>query len=208
MVYTVKRGDTLYKIAKLNGLTLQRILDLNPDIENPNLIHPGQQVLVRDASSIEVKGGGGNAGLSKEGQHVVDFFLQKGWRISSDYGIRKDPFTGSNNFHRGIDFAGKPIGEPIATPVAGKVLYSAHYNGWGNLIGIQDSSGFIHLFAHLDKTLKSVGELVKSGDIVGLNGSTGNSTGPHLHYQINTPMGGIVGANAHTDPKMFNLKRA
>ncbi|SES68143.1 LysM peptidoglycan-binding domain-containing M23 family metallopeptidase [Anaerobranca gottschalkii] len=192
MIYTVKKGDTLYRIAKNNGLTLKRLLELNPDIKNPNLIYPGQQIFLR-----------GVDGVKGEGQGVVEFYLNKGWIISSDYGIRRDPFTGSNAFHRGIDFAGKPLGEEIFTPVEGKVIYSSYYNGWGNLIGIEDQGGYIHLFAHLQQRFKKVGERVNKEDVIGLNGSTGKSTGPHLHYQINTPRGGMIGINAHTDPKMF-----
>ena len=199
MVYVVKKGDTLYQIAKTHGLNLKRLLELNPDISNQSLIFPGQQILLRDSTKITTS----TSEQSIDTYDIIVFYQEKGWIISSDYGIRKDPFTGKNSFHRGIDFAGKPKGEPIHTPIGGKVIYSSHYNGWGNLVGIQDKNGFIHLFAHLDNRVKSVGDKVSVGDIVGHNGSTGKSTGPHLHYQINTPRGGIIGLNAHTDPKMF-----
>lgn len=198
MTYIVKEGDTLYKIAKVHGMTLKKLLEFNPDINNPNLIFPGQQILLRDAKEVVTV-----TPQNKITFDVVGFYQKRGWRISSDYGIRKDPFTGKNNFHRGIDFAGKSIGEPIYTPVEGKIIYSSHYNSWGNLIGIQDKKGFIHLFAHLDKRAKSIGDMVSIGEVIGNNGSTGNSTAPHLHYQINTPRGGIIGINAHTDPRMF-----
>lgn len=195
MIYTVKKGDTLYRIAKGNGLTLKRLLELNPDIKNPNLIYPGQQIFLGELEGVT----GGREG-------VVEFYLRKGWIISSDYGMRRDPFTGNNSFHRGIDFAGKPLGEEISVPIGGKIIYSGYYNGWGNLIGIEDQGGYIHLFAHLQQRFKKVGERVTEGEVIGLNGSTGKSTGPHLHYQINTPKGGMIGVNAHTDPKMFVIK--
>lgn len=198
MVYTVKKGDTLFKIAKRFGVTLTKILEMNPDINNLNLIFPGQQIIIRDLKDITT-----SAPKIVEAYDVAAFFQNKGWIISSDYGMRKSPLTGKTSFHRGMDFAGKPKGEPIYTPIGGKVIYSSYYSGWGNLIGIQDGMGFIHLLAHLDERLKSVGTTVRVNDLIGYNGSTGNSTGPHLHYQINTPRGGIIGVNAHTDPKMF-----
>ncbi|QNO15996.1 peptidoglycan DD-metalloendopeptidase family protein [Alkalicella caledoniensis] len=191
MIYTVRRGDTLYGIAKKQGITLHQLLQLNPAIVDPNKIYVGDKIIIKKGK-VESDFGG-----------VVDFYLQRGWRITSDYGIRRDPFSGVNTFHRGVDFGGKPKGEPIYTPIDGKVAYASSYSGWGNLIGVEDKNGFIHIFAHLDKLLKSVGDNVKRGDVVGLNGSTGNSTGSHLHYQINTPRGGIVGVNAHTDPKFY-----
>ncbi len=195
MFYTVKKGDTLYKIAKNHGITLQRLIGLNPSITNPNLIFPGQRVQVKEEISESTP--------AKGRVDMVEFFIQSGWRVTSEYGIRRDPFSGKNAFHRGIDFGGKPVGEPIQTPIAGMVMYAAHYDGWGNLVGIQDDNGYVHIFAHMDKVSVKVGAKVVASDVVGLNGVTGNATGPHLHYQINTPRGGIVGINAHCDPRMF-----
>ncbi|WP_353893927.1 M23 family metallopeptidase [Proteinivorax hydrogeniformans] len=245
MNYKVKKGDTLYKIAKKHGLSLSQLLALNPSIENPDIISVGQTITVRSnqelktykvqandtLSSIATKHGitwqqlyQQNKDIIKDPNlinvgmklkipktktnhtpknQVVQFFTNKGWTITSDYGIRTHPISGNKTFHRGIDFAGKPKGEPVKTPISGTIKYSNYYSGWGNLVGVEDNQGFIHLFAHLHRRTKKAGQTVAKGDTVGLNGSTGNSTGPHVHYQINTPGGGVGGSYAHANPKMF-----
>lgn len=194
--YTVQKGDTLSKIGQKFGIDWKLIAEVNK-IDNPNLIKVGQVLTIPGAPKEDII-------PELDYSNIINFYTKQGWRVTSDYGIRVHPITKQpGTFHRGIDFGGKPAGEPIRTPVAGKVSYSAHYNGWGNLVGITDEQGCIHLFAHLSRRDVNVGNHVKKGQVIGLNGSTGSSTGPHLHYQINVPNGGVSGTHNYCDPKLY-----
>jgi murein DD-endopeptidase MepM/ murein hydrolase activator NlpD len=107
----------------------------------------------------------------------------KGTRITSRYGVRKDPFTGEQKKHRGIDFSGK-IGTELMAVAPGRVISAGDRVGYGTTVEIDHGLGFTTLYAHLSKITVSRGDWVRPGTIVGLGGSSGRSTGPHLHYEI------------------------
>ena len=107
----------------------------------------------------------------------------KDTRMTSKYGTRKDPFTGAPKFHRGIDFAGK-IGTELMAVAPGRVISAGERVGYGTTVEIDHGLGFTTLYAHLSKITVSRGDWVRPGTIVGLGGSSGRSTGPHLHYEI------------------------
>jgi len=103
---------------------------------------------------------------------------------SSDYGYRKNPFGGfSSEFHGGVDFKG-PMGDPIYATGDGVVNRCDWYNGYGNAVVIDHESGYQSLFGHLSSVNVVQGQQIKAGDVIGFLGSTGRSTGPHLHYEI------------------------
>jgi len=104
-------------------------------------------------------------------------------RITSKYGTRKDPFTGTPKHHKGIDFAGK-IGTELMAVAPGRVVSAGERVGYGTTVEIDHGLGFTTLYAHLSKITVSRGDWVRPGTIVGLGGSSGRSTGPHLHYEI------------------------
>lgn len=105
-------------------------------------------------------------------------------RITSKFGYRSNPFTGKNvEHHSGIDFKGE-IGTPIKATAAGKVIYAARRGGYGNCVIIKHNKELKTLFAHMNEILVQNGQHIDVGDIVGTLGSTGRSTGPHLHYEI------------------------
>lgn len=103
--------------------------------------------------------------------------------ITSGYGLRKDPFTKKNKQHRGIDFAGK-IGTELYAVAPGRVISAGERVGYGTTVEIDHGLGFTTLYAHLSKVMVSRGDWVRPGSIIGLGGSSGRSTGPHLHYEI------------------------
>ena len=103
--------------------------------------------------------------------------------ITSNYGTRKDPFTGKNKQHKGIDFAGK-IGTELYAVAPGRVISAGDRYGYGLAVEIDHGLGFTTLYAHLSKTMVTRGDWVRPGNIIGLGGSSGRSTGPHLHYEI------------------------
>ena len=103
--------------------------------------------------------------------------------ITSNYGMRNDPFTNKQKKHRGIDFAGK-IGTELMAVAPGRVISAGERVGYGLTVEIDHGLGFTTLYAHLSQAKVARGDWVRPGTIVGLGGSSGRSTGPHLHYEI------------------------
>jgi murein DD-endopeptidase MepM/ murein hydrolase activator NlpD len=103
--------------------------------------------------------------------------------ISSYFGEREDPFTGHEAYHKGVDFAGT-VGANVIAVAAGVVTWAGERTGYGNLIEINHGDGYITRYAHNEKTLVSVGQTVTRGEAVALMGSTGRSTGPHVHFEV------------------------
>lgn len=104
-------------------------------------------------------------------------------RITSNFGQRQDPFTKKNKHHKGIDFAGK-IGTELYAVAPGRVISAGDRVGYGTTVEIDHGLGFTTLYAHLSKVMVTRGDWVRPGTVVGLGGSSGRSTGPHLHYEI------------------------
>lgn len=113
-----------------------------------------------------------------------------GWNgnVTSGYGMRNDPFTGKQKMHSGVDIAGKK-GDRLDSNVGGKVTFAGKgtgaNSGFGNYVAIETANGLKHFYAHLDKVVAKVGDTVAVGSQIGNIGSTGKSTGNHLHYQVN-----------------------
>ncbi len=108
--------------------------------------------------------------------------VEHGW-ISSKYGFRKDPFTGRRAWHDGIDIASRE-GEPILSVSSGVVLRAGYVRGYGNLVEVSHPNGYVTRYAHCKKILVSSGQLIKEGQTVATVGSTGRSTGPHVHFEV------------------------
>jgi len=107
----------------------------------------------------------------------------KDFRITSGFGIRNDPFTGQLAMHEGLDFVAE-IGTPIVATAAGTVTRSGWDASYGNVVEVSHIEGFTTRYAHLSKRIVDVGQKVQRGDTIALLGSTGRSTGPHLHYEV------------------------
>ena len=103
--------------------------------------------------------------------------------ISSYFGQRQDPFTGEEAVHKGVDFAGN-LGDDVVAVAAGVVTWAGVRAGYGKLIEISHGNGFITRYAHNEKTLVSVGDAVTRGEPIALMGSSGRSTGPHVHFEV------------------------
>lgn len=108
--------------------------------------------------------------------------IKKGW-MSSRFGRRTDPFNGKIAWHGGVDFAGK-MGSEIIAVAAGVVVESGERNGYGSMVEINHGSGFKTLYAHNKENLVNVGDVVKKGQVIALMGSSGRSTGPHVHFEV------------------------
>ena len=102
--------------------------------------------------------------------------------VSSGFGVRRDPFLGKPAMHTGVDLRGE-IGEPVHATADGKVVVAGWDGGYGNLVEIDHGHGLSTRFGHLSKIEVKVGQKVHIGQVIGRIGSTGRSTGPHLHYE-------------------------
>tara|TARA_Y100001970_G_scaffold288076_1_gene414309 strand:+ start:489 stop:1793 length:1305 start_codon:yes stop_codon:yes gene_type:complete len=140
--------------------------------------------------------------FNKKGENVKKSILKTpidGARLSSSYGMRKHPILGYNKMHRGIDFAA-PTGTPIYAGGNGVIEFVGRNGGYGNYIRIRHNNEYKTAYAHLSSFNKGItkGARVNQGDIIGFVGSTGRSTGPHLHYEI-------IFQNKQINPLKLNL---
>ena len=174
IVYTVKSGDTLDKIATANNIKLENILDVN-ELSTETLT-VGQQLFLPgvglDQKTLQ----------SRMGELFI-LPISASFRWSSPYGWRADPFTGVQSFHTGTDMA-CPEGTPILAAMSGKISDVGSNRTYGNYIIINHGNGYQTLYAHMSKTIAKKGQWVSQGTKIGLVGSTGYSTGPHLHFMV------------------------
>ena len=105
-----------------------------------------------------------------------------GW-LSSKYGYRTDPFTGKRTWHGGVDLAGKE-GSDIIAVAGGVVTWAGERQGYGNLVEIDHGDGLITRYAHAKTVLVKLGDVVQKIQVIALMGSTGRSTGPHVHFEV------------------------
>jgi len=108
--------------------------------------------------------------------------IKRGW-ISSYYGTRTNPFSGKLQFHKGMDFAAKS-GSDVLAVAGGVVTWSSKRYGYGNLVEINHGNGYITRYGHNKTNLVTVGDTVKKGQVISKMGSTGRSTGPHVHFEV------------------------
>ena len=120
--------------------------------------------------------------------------IVKGW-TSSYYGVRTDPFSGKPAFHKGMDFAGKDGSDVIAV-AGGVVTWSGKRWGYGNMVEINHGNGYVTRYGHNSEHLVDVGEAVKKGQVIARMGSSGRSTGPHVHLEV-------LHNGKHVDPAKF-----
>jgi murein DD-endopeptidase MepM/ murein hydrolase activator NlpD len=108
--------------------------------------------------------------------------VEKGW-VSSHYGKRTDPFSGKLAMHAGIDFAGKE-GSNVVAVAAGVVTWTGSKSGYGEMVEVSHGDGFVTRYAHNKQNLVEPGEVVRKGQPIALMGSSGRSTGAHVHYEV------------------------
>ena len=174
IIYTVKAGDSLNSIATANNIKLENILDVN-ELSTETLT-VGQQLFLPgvglDQKTLQ----------SRMGELFI-LPISAAFRWSSPYGWRADPFTGVQSFHTGTDMA-CPEGTPILAAMSGKISEVGNNRTYGNYIIINHGNGYQTVYAHMSKTIAKKGQWVTQGSKIGLVGSTGYSTGPHLHFMV------------------------
>ncbi len=104
-------------------------------------------------------------------------------KISSGFGYRRDPFNGGGAMHGGLDFKG-PYGAPIYSAAAGEVTFAGWRGGYGKTVEVTHGNGMLTRYAHMSRFHSREGQQVAAGDLIGAIGSTGRSTGPHLHFEV------------------------
>ncbi len=172
VAYTVKKGESLSGIASARGVSVLDIVDAN-DLSSQT-IQPGQALFIPGArlSSYDLKKALGS---------LVIWPISG--RISSNFGYRPNPFTGIRQFHNGLDIVG-PVNSKIKAAMDGRVAETGYSAVFGNFVILTHPEGYQTLYAHLNKITVKQGESVRQGGSVGLLGSTGYSTGPHLHFGV------------------------
>ncbi len=126
----------------------------------------------------------------------IEFYVKDGWRNPSGadlFGPRIHPITGGKDYHHGIDFGGKPRGADIKTPYGGKVVGVGSYPGRGRTVTIRIAEGILQNTQHHDKMLVKVGDIVRARDVIATNGTTGDVTGPHIHYELRKDVPALSG---------------
>jgi len=108
--------------------------------------------------------------------------IVKGW-MYSEYGMRTDPFHGDKRWHGGVDFAGR-MGSDIIAVASGVVTWSGQRSGYGKMIEINHSDGFVTRYGHNSENIAKLGAIVKKGELIAKMGSSGRSTGPHVHFEV------------------------
>lgn len=103
--------------------------------------------------------------------------------LTSTFGMRMHPILGYSRMHQGVDF-GAPMGAPIVAATDGVIAFAGRHGGHGNYVRISHSGGIATGYAHMSRIIARVGERVRQGQLIGYVGSTGLSTGPHLHYEM------------------------
>ncbi|MBN8521544.1 MAG: peptidoglycan DD-metalloendopeptidase family protein [Alphaproteobacteria bacterium] len=172
--YVAKTGDVIYAKLTLNGkeIPLYRYKDSSGRLDY----------------------------YSPEGRSIRRTLMKTpidGARMSSGYGMRRHPVLGYTKMHKGVDFAA-PIGTPIFASGDGVIEKAGRFSSYGNYIRIRHNSQLSTAYAHLSRIKVSPGARVRQGDVIGLVGNTGRSTGPHLHYEI------LVNGR-HVNPNSVNL---
>ena len=125
-----------------------------------------------------------NVNIQYTGGEMLWPVAASGTVITSNFGMREHPIQGIVKQHTGLDIAGAPIGTPIVAALDGVVTYAGWLGGYGNCVMINHGNGVVTLYGHGNKVVTTVGKQVKQGEIIMEVGSTGNSTGPHCHFEV------------------------
>lgn len=176
IVYTVKKnGETANSIAEKFEVSVEKLARVNHLQENQNLV-AGQTLFAPDALLDWVTRQEINGDLFHKPVHSRYY-------LSSYYGWRSSPFSGKRSYHSGVDMA-CPQGTPVYAALGGTVTSVGYNNVYGNYIIVTHHSGYKTLYGHLSKQLVTRGKWVDTNSRIGLVGSTGLSTGPHLHFTV------------------------
>ncbi|WP_024832254.1 M23 family metallopeptidase [Ruminiclostridium josui] len=161
--------------VKSTNSTIEDMIKLNNLVKNLN-----KDFNINSALTVSLEKS--NTELEEFVDALPTFIPAKG-KITSPFGMRNHPITHIKTLHKGVDIDAK-TGDPIMAAASGKVIYAGLSDGYGKHVIIDHGNGFKTIYGHSSKLLVKAGELVKKGQKIALVGSTGKSTGPHLHFEI------------------------
>lgn len=176
LLYTLNKNETLEDVSEKYDVSVQRIISFNR-IENPDAVATGDNLFLPGARyTLDER-------IEKFGQ-IFNLPLDRITRVSSNFGYRIHPITKVRTLHRGIDFPGA-LNTPVYAARAGTVTFAGYSGGgFGNLVIIRHKDGYTTYYGHLNSVTTSAGRKVGVGSLIGRMGSTGRSTGSHLHLEI------------------------
>ena len=174
IVYTIQKGDSLNSISIKHRVSVEEIVDANELADEK--LSAGGELFIPGARMD-------SASLKKAMGELFICPISQSYRISSYFGRRQDPFSGVLSEHTGVDLA-CPTGTPINATMSGKIVKTGWTTIFGNYVIINHGNGYQTLYAHMSKILCRTGQSVSQGTRIGLVGSTGYSTGPHLHFTV------------------------
>lgn len=175
--YTVEAGDSVARIAKTHGVPLEDIVELNGLID-PDRLEPGQVLFLYGVDELVRRLPEAPEPKRPKGKAPAFTWPVAAGVVSSGFGMR------GRRMHKGLDIAAAP-GTTVVAAAAGKVVYSNdQQRGYGNLIIISHAHGYVTVYAHNRRNLVDEGEAVRQGARIAEVGSTGRSTGPHLHFEV------------------------
>lgn len=207
--YRVRKNDSFYKIMAMVSQNEDTLASWNGMV-NPNEIGEGDVLTIpnargvfsqKDAALIQKQYGLPAEEMLSFGEgwflpgkkfepEEREMFRGRGFRsplhmgrISSKFGYRIDPFSKRSAFHGGLDIAA-PSGTPVYATRAGEVSMASYYGAYGKLVTVQHAYGYETYYGHLSRIRVKRGQKVKKGDLLGFVGTTGRSTGPHLHFEV------------------------
>lgn len=193
--HIVRKGECLWNISKKYNISMESLIELN-NIQNPHLIPVGMRLKIiledkiRSNNKIKSK-----KYITYQRQNIkrkrIDYLRKKRlrfrWpligRVTSEFGVRRSPSSRRMEFHTGIDIAAR-AGKKFVAAEDGKVIFVGRKGGYGLTIIIQHAKGYKTLYAHSLVALVRKGQYVKKGQVIGRIGTTGVTTGPHLHFEI------------------------
>ncbi|MDD2715447.1 MAG: peptidoglycan DD-metalloendopeptidase family protein [Candidatus Wallbacteria bacterium] len=165
--YPIRSGDNLWLLANRFNISVGKLISYNRLVDYNLKI--GQTILIP-----------GKKALSR---NSLDFIWPTRGRITSSFGMRINPINSNREFHSALDIA-SPKGTQLKAAESGRVEYSGWLRGYGRTVKIVHRKGFSTLYGHLENILVKRGQYLKQGQRIGTIGSTGNSTGPHVHFEI------------------------
>ncbi|MCF7934966.1 MAG: LysM peptidoglycan-binding domain-containing M23 family metallopeptidase [Synergistales bacterium] len=179
ILYKVEKGDTLSEIAKKYGTYAEAVLASNRFGEQRTLKKGEEIFLPRAKPHVSVF----ESGRGVPGGGSGFRWPMSSHSVSSGFGWRRDPFSGGRDFHTGIDITASR-GAVIRASTAGRVAYAGWMGGYGRVVVLSHKSGYTSLYAHCQSLLVHKGQYVPRGKAIARVGTSGRSTGPHLHFEV------------------------
>jgi murein DD-endopeptidase MepM/ murein hydrolase activator NlpD len=187
VAYKIKNGENLWDISVLYKIDFYDLLDIN-NLSSPDKLKLGQQIILPDVDAIKIES------VSKPKSTASTSTSKSASKTASSSSISRGSWPASGSVtskfgqrwgkeHKGIDI-GVPTGTNVKSFMSGKVTYSDWQGGYGNLVIISHGNGLQTYYAHNSKLLVKVGQSVDSGSVIAKSGNTGNSTGPHIHFEV------------------------